>query len=103
MARILVLGTGMIGSAICADLARRHQVTAADRNPSALASLADDTGVVTTRLDVTDRSAVHAAAKSVDLVVSAVPGFLGFQTLRSLIETGTNVAEIGRASCRERV
>jgi lysine 6-dehydrogenase len=50
--------------------------------------------VRTRRLDCTDATAVQAAAAEVDAVVCAVPGALGYRTLRSLIETGAKVADI---------
>jgi lysine 6-dehydrogenase len=94
MARILVLGAGMVGSAMARDLGRRHQVLCADRDPAALAGLAGAEGVATQELDCTDHDALRAVAAEQDLVVCAVPGFLGFATLSCLIEAGKPVADI---------
>tara|TARA_R110002072_G_scaffold87129_1_gene196560 strand:- start:14297 stop:15424 length:1128 start_codon:yes stop_codon:yes gene_type:complete len=94
MARILVLGAGMVGSAMVRDLAKRHQVLSTDFSAAALAPLATVANVTTQQLNCSDREAVQAAAKDVDAVVCAVPGHLGFATLRSLIEAGKKVADI---------
>lgn len=94
MAKILVLGAGMVGSAMVRDVAQRHEVLATDFSAAALEPLASVQNVTTRTLDVTDRDAVQAAAGEVDAVICAVPGALGFQTLRSLIETGTKIADI---------
>lgn len=92
-ARIAVLGAGMVGGAIARDLAHSHTVTCADLSEAALARLAPH-GVRGQRLDVSDARALGEWLRPFDLVVSAVPGFLGFRTLRALIEAGKNVADI---------
>jgi len=84
----------MVGSAMVRDLAERHQVVSTDFSAAALEPLARLANVSTHTLDCTDSTAVKAAAAEVDAVVCAVPGALGFQTLRSLIETGSKVADI---------
>jgi saccharopine dehydrogenase-like NADP-dependent oxidoreductase len=94
MAKILVLGAGMVGSAMVRDLAERHEVLSTDFSASALEPLAGVAKVTTRQLDCTDAAEVQAAAADADAVVCAVPGALGFQTLRSLIETGAKVADI---------
>ncbi len=94
MAKILVLGAGMVGSAMARDLAPRHQVVATDRYSAALARLSDIGGIDTKQLDASDDAALRAAAAEIDLVICALPGFLGFRTLKTLIEAGSNVADI---------
>ncbi|HWP94199.1 MAG TPA: saccharopine dehydrogenase C-terminal domain-containing protein [Gammaproteobacteria bacterium] len=93
MAKICVLGAGMVGGVIARDLAAHHDVTAADANPEALARLAAH-GLATQKLDVRDARAVAGFVAPFDLAVSAVPGFLGFATLRTLIECGKPIADI---------
>jgi saccharopine dehydrogenase-like NADP-dependent oxidoreductase len=101
MARVIVLGAGMVGRAMALDLARRHDVLACDRSADALALLGREGAAqnvarppVTRELDVADIDEVGAAASGFDLAVAAVPGFLGFRTLRAVIEAGTSVADI---------
>ncbi|HET7922279.1 MAG TPA: saccharopine dehydrogenase C-terminal domain-containing protein [Gammaproteobacteria bacterium] len=93
MARIAVLGAGMVGGVMARDLAQAHTVTAADLSDKALNRLAG-TGVNTQRLDLGDAAALKAFVAPFDLVVCAVPGFMGYRTLRALIEAGKRVADI---------
>jgi len=84
----------MVGSAIVLDLAQRHQVIATDFSDLALDKFDGVENVATGALDCRDKGAVTAAVADADLVISAVPGFLGFQTLRTLVEAGKKVADI---------
>lgn len=88
------MGAGMVGSAMVRDLAKRHTVLSTDFSESALQPLAEVANVTTQQLDCSNQSAVQAAAREVDAVVCAVPGLLGFETLRMLIEVGQKVADI---------
>lgn len=94
--RITVLGAGMVGSAIARDLAADPAfiVTAADRDESALARLRSRAPVATHSADLADTAAVSELAAAADLVVCAVPGFLGFSTVRAILAAGRNVVDI---------
>lgn len=94
MSRIVVLGCGMVGSAIAADLAERHDVTVVDRDADALARAAAQCGVDTVVEDLADSGAITRSVDSADLVVCAVPGFMGFATLETIIEAGRSVVDI---------
>lgn len=95
MAILLVLGAGMVGTAMAIDLAAQHQVTLADRDPMALTQAKEKCSALETLvLDVTNKEALAKAIKAPDLVVCAVPGFLGFETLRQLIINKKNVVDI---------
>jgi lysine 6-dehydrogenase len=94
MKNIIILGSGMVGRTIAADLAKKHRVTVADRDFKALDQLNPEHGIDRIVLDVNDSKELAAAVEGKDLVVSAVPGFLGFQTLKSLIELKKDVADI---------
>lgn len=91
--KICVLGAGMVGGVMARDLAGRHDVASVDRSAPALARLASH-GVATRQLDLGDTRALADFVRPFDLVVSAVPGFMGFGTLKALIEAGKNVADI---------
>lgn len=150
MKKILVLGSGMVGSAIAIDMAQRHQVMIADIHQPALSktldryaiqkkqssrqhweneeqddktmlqdeknlsrrdkSMLQHSGTLSAQLlDVTDTDALRALLlpsgrkthrettgrpQAFDLVISAVPGFLGYQTLKTVIECGTDIVDI---------
>ncbi|MDE2462022.1 MAG: saccharopine dehydrogenase NADP-binding domain-containing protein, partial [Gammaproteobacteria bacterium] len=91
--KICVLGAGMVGGVMARDLAGSHEVTSADRSDAALARLTAH-GIATRQLDLADARALAEFVRPFDLVVSAVPGFLGFRTLKTLIEAGKHVADI---------
>jgi saccharopine dehydrogenase-like NADP-dependent oxidoreductase len=78
------------------DLAEESafSVTVADIRGDALAALQRRAGVQTIQADLADQSQVKALVAQSDLVVSAVPGHMGFQVLRTLIEAGKNVVDI---------
>ncbi len=95
MSNILVLGAGMVGSAMAIDLSKDHKVTLTDLNSQRLTSVKEKCKVLNTlQLDVTDKNKLSAAIKDFDMVICAVPGFLGFETLKQIIEAGKNVVDI---------
>lgn len=95
MESIIVLGAGMVGSAMALDLAPRFKVTSADINTAALKKLAARNAEIQIQeADLSDAAALTDLVKPFDLVVSAVPGFMGFETLRTLINAGKDVVDI---------
>lgn len=95
MKNILVIGAGMVGSAIAVDMLRLHNVTIADLQLPRLNELrSKHAGLNIVRLDVQDLEALQQAVVPYDLVMCAVPGFLGYQTLQTIIEAGKNVVDI---------
>ena len=92
---ILVLGAGMVGSAMAIDLAAAHPVLLTDVSPLSLDKAKVRCPSLNTRvLDVRDTAALHALAEKSRLVLCAVPGFLGFETVRQLILAGKDVVDI---------
>lgn len=95
MSNIIVIGAGMVGSAIAIDMAKKHEVTLTDISLSTLDRIRSKHDELKTRqLDVTDGNSLAEAVRPFDLVICAVPGFLGFQTLKKIIEAGKNVVDI---------
>lgn len=94
MKRIVVLGAGMVGTAIAADLCQDYHVTAVDVNRGKVEALARHHAVTPQVADLSDAGAVQAAIRGANLVVGAVPGFMGHATLRTIIEAGLNVVDI---------
>jgi lysine 6-dehydrogenase len=93
--KIVVLGAGMVGSVIARDLARdgEFEVVSMDRREDALRRVATH-GIHAQALDVLDGAALGRAVEGAAAVVNAVPGFLGFRTLRAVIEAGVPVVDI---------
>ncbi len=94
MSKIVVLGAGMVGRAIAIDLSEKHDVTSADINEKALINLRDNYPIKTTPINLMEEEKVQELVRDFDLVVSAVPGFMGYDTVRSVIEAGKNVVDI---------
>ncbi|HJZ41671.1 MAG TPA: saccharopine dehydrogenase C-terminal domain-containing protein [Bacteroidales bacterium] len=95
MSNIIVLGAGMVGSAMAIDLSGNHRVTVADINQDALQKVKQKCKAVAVHeLDVTSKLNLKQYIKNCDLVICAVPGYLGFESLKSVIEAGKNVVDI---------
>lgn len=95
MHTIIVLGAGMVGRTIAIDLTNKHNVTLADFSQEALQSSKNKCNLLTTlELDVTQKTNLKQTLHPFDLVICAVPGFLGFETLKTIIEAKKNVIDI---------
>lgn len=95
MIQILVLGAGMVGSAMAADLSKKHQVTLADLSIERLEHIQKKHPALhIIKVDVCDKNKLQSVLSNFDFVVCAVPGFLGFQTIKTVIEAGKNVVDI---------
>jgi len=95
MHTIIVLGAGMVGRTIAIDLTNKHKVTLADFSQEALQSSKSKCNLLTTlELDVTQKENLKQTLHPFDLVICAVPGFLGFETLKTIIEAKKNVVDI---------
>jgi lysine 6-dehydrogenase len=94
MKNVVVLGAGMVGSAIAADLSRECAVTSVDADAARLEGLAARHPLATRVADLRDPGAVRAAVAAADLAIGAVPGWMGFATLQAVIEAGVTAVDI---------
>ena len=95
MSNVIVLGGGMVGSAMAIDMVKNHNVTLCDLSKTVLDNIKRKHKVLTTlQLDVNNKTELQRTIKQYDLVINAVPGFLGFETLKSIIEAEMNVIDI---------
>jgi lysine 6-dehydrogenase len=92
--KVVILGAGRVGKTIAADLCNEFEVTSADIDQNALAWLSSRYRVGTRVTDLGKSEAVRDAIGAADLVICAVPGHMGFNTLKTVIESGTNVVDI---------
>jgi lysine 6-dehydrogenase len=93
MKKAIVLGAGLVGKAMAIDLSQKFEVTAADLNVDALSALKKH-NVTVKQLDFSNLAALTASIQPFDIVVGAVPGFMGLQTARTVIEAGKNMVDI---------
>lgn len=97
--RIAVLGAGMVGRTIAADLSAFFDVTAVDKNTGSLALCKQRNPSVTVMpFDFSVPTALAELLKPFELVVVAVPGFLGFEVLKQVIMAGKNTVDISFSS-----
>ena len=98
----IVLGAGLVGGPMALDLVQDQtlQVTVADINEQALQDLSKQNPELKTEVaDLSQPEKVKELIKDFDIVLNAVPGFMGFATLKAVIEAGKNVVDI--AFCPE--
>ena len=92
---IAVLGAGMIGRTIAVDLASSFSVTAFDLSRDNLQLLNDrNPSVQIQHADLSQFEKYAGWLSKFDIVVTAVPGFMGFETLKAVIKCQKNVADI---------
>ena len=83
MANIVVLGAGLVGSVMAKDLAKQHDVTSVDISQKNLDQLG---GINTICADISDTKTLQKIISDFDLVVGAVPGFMGYKMMKDVIE-----------------
>jgi len=94
--KIIVLGAGLIGTPMAIDLARDSEftVSVADLSSQALSKFDKRHSIESIQRDLSRPEDVKALVNGFDIIVNAVPGFMGFQTLKSIIEAGKDVIDI---------
>jgi lysine 6-dehydrogenase len=93
MKKVIVLGAGLVGKAMAIDLKSEFDVTSVDLNKEALSYL-QKAGVDTMEADLKNQHQLKSIIQDFDLVVGAVPGFMGFETVRGVIEAGKDMVDI---------
>lgn len=93
MKKVIVLGAGLVGKAMAMDLSKKFSVTSADRDADALGDL-EKQGIIVNNVDFSDAAVLGSLVEPYDIVVGAVPGFMGLQTARTVIESGKNMVDI---------
>lgn len=94
--KVIVLGAGRVGGAIARDLVAtgQHDVAVADIAAEPLTRLKATSNLTAVRCDLAAEGEIERAIAGHDLVVGAVPGPMGFATLRRVIDAGIDVVDI---------
>jgi len=95
--KVIVLGAGLVGAPMSLDLAKdpSYDVTAVDRDEDSLNRLEEENyPIMTVREDLSDTDRLKNLLEPYDFVVSAVPGYMGFATLKAVIEAKKDVVDI---------
>jgi lysine 6-dehydrogenase len=93
MKKIIVLGAGLVGKAMALDLAKKYEVTSVDINEQALSELSSQ-GIKTHKADISNSIILTSLLQPYDLVVGSVPGYMGFETCKTVIEAGKDMVDI---------
>lgn len=93
MQKVIVLGAGLVGKAMAIDLAETFDVTSADISEDSLYALKHH-NIKTQKLDFSNLELLAQVIQPFDLVIGAVPGFMGFQVVKTAIESGKNMVDI---------
>ena len=90
--KVIVLGAGRVGRLVAVTLAEdtRLEVVAMDRDESVISALPRN--VRGKRADLSPKN-VKGLVKGADLVVNAVPGFMGFSVLGEIIGAGCDCCD----------
>ncbi len=93
---VIVLGAGMIGSAMAQDLAAAGglEVHIADSRPEILDRVAQKIPVVAHLADLGKPEAVRALLKGFRLAIGALPSVIGLQSVKASIEAGCDIVDI---------
>ncbi len=91
MAKIIVLGAGLVGNVIAKDLAIKHSITAVDICEENLKNL---NNIETICTDISNTKNLQALVQNFDLVIGAVPGFMGYKMMKDVILAKKNIVDI---------
>ncbi|RPI63825.1 MAG: saccharopine dehydrogenase family protein [Ignavibacteriales bacterium] len=93
---VLVLGCGLVGRPMALDLANYESfnVTVADINLKNLKRIPATLPIKKMQKDLSNPDQLKSLLKKSDIVINAVPGFMGFNTLKEIIKAKKNVVDI---------
>jgi len=94
MKKIVILGSGLIGNVIAKELCEDYKVYAADNNIDILESISSNGTISPIHKDLSDKKNIIKIVKEADLVINALPGFMGTAALKTVIEQGINIVDI---------
>lgn len=94
--KITVLGAGKVGRTIALELAKSHKVHSIDYSNEHLQILQNKNAAIQcTQADLLNgRVPFQQWVSDADLVISAVPGFMGYEVLRNIILSNKPAVDI---------
>ena len=93
MKKIIVLGAGLVGGVMAEDLSKNHEVTSVDISQKNLDKLKSN-NIKKICLDISKSKSLKNVIKDFDLVIGAVPGFMGYKMMQDVIEAKKNIVDI---------
>jgi len=94
--KVTVLGAGLVGKPMVLDLAKDNNIElhVCDANIEALKSLENKENIFLYHKDLSDKMNLQQIMSGSALVLNALPGYLGFQTTKFIIESGIDLVDI---------
>ncbi|MFC2093724.1 saccharopine dehydrogenase family protein [Bacteroidota bacterium] len=92
--KVIVLGVGLVGKAIAQDLSKSFNVTSADIDIRSLETFSASGKVSIIHADLSKSDTIKSIIKDFDLVVGALPGYMGYETIKSVIEEKKDIIDI---------
>jgi lysine 6-dehydrogenase len=94
--KIIVLGAGLVGRPMAIDLCKDagFEVAIADINQHNLDQVNINLAIKKIKSDLSDPLKIKEIISEYPIVLNALPGFLGFQTLKAVIEAGKSIVDI---------
>jgi len=94
--KAMVLGCGLVGKLIAKDLGKDSyfQVSVADIDQNKINKITKDSNIEGIKADLSNSDEIKKIVADQDIIIGAIPGFLGFNMLRSVIEAGKNITDI---------
>ena len=93
MKKIIVLGAGLVGGVMAEDLSKNHEVTSVDISQKNLNKLKSN-NIKKICLDISKSKSLKNVIEDFDLVIGAVPGFMGYKMMQDVIEAKKNIVDI---------
>ena len=95
MAKICQIGAGLIGKTMAIDLSKDHDLHLADFNEDNLKRVHSiDPTIKIEHINVRSKPDLKSFIQPADIVLLAVPGFLGYETLKTILECKKDVVDI---------
>ncbi len=93
--KVIILGAGLVGRPMALDLLGdgTYKIAVADLSKQALDQI-EESGILKIRTDLSEENELKALVTDYDLIVNAVPGSLGYRTLKWCVEEGKDVVDI---------
>jgi saccharopine dehydrogenase-like NADP-dependent oxidoreductase len=93
--KVIVLGAGLVGAPMALDLSKgsEFEVTVADISHKNLEKFIGK-NIDTVEVDLDNEKSLLEVLKDQDLILNAVPGFMGYRTMERIISAGKNVVDI---------
>ncbi|MCK4971940.1 MAG: saccharopine dehydrogenase NADP-binding domain-containing protein [Candidatus Heimdallarchaeota archaeon] len=94
--KVIVLGAGLVGNVIARDLAEDidTDVSLVDVNQDTLDKITANYNIHGICADLSNPNVIKEIIVEYDIVVGALPGFMGFQAVKAVIEAGKNIVDI---------